>query len=198
MILLDTNVLTRMTRSREPQAVTARAAVHTLPGSSRSTSRTSAICRSRFSIPLRLDKGCLGVRLRPGACDPLRHARLGLPRRQVEERGLVRQPQAGNPLVELPDLEPAEVDRMPEPSRRYAAEFVAADLGEEIVPAPARGPARRSEAASGPAGVDQPAPFEALPPPGGSGVDWLTVNLPCGRDSSTPLGYADPPSCGRS
>jgi predicted nucleic acid-binding protein len=32
MILLDTNVLTRMTRSREPQAVTARAAVHMLLG----------------------------------------------------------------------------------------------------------------------------------------------------------------------
>jgi predicted nucleic acid-binding protein len=32
MILLDTNLLTRMTRSQEPQAVTARAAIQTLLG----------------------------------------------------------------------------------------------------------------------------------------------------------------------
>jgi hypothetical protein len=35
-------------------------------------------------------------------------------RRKVEERGVVRQPQAGNPLVELADLEPAEVGHVPE------------------------------------------------------------------------------------
>jgi hypothetical protein len=57
---------------------------------------------------------------------PRRHPHLRLPRREIEERGVVRKPQAGNPVVQLADLEPAKIYHVPEPASRDATQLVPA------------------------------------------------------------------------
>lgn len=73
---------------------------------------------------------------RPGSgrALPLWSPHLGLPGWKVEERGIVREAQARDPVVELADLEPAQVGCVPEATGRDAAEFVAA-IGREGYPA---------------------------------------------------------------